>query len=182
MYLKSSRVAMATFLAPQHRGESMTDSFVIWMSSTLQSPNVENNEIFRHMGFSPPQLLDSPQETRRHDLQACESRLGRTRRRPRSTSSEPRSSVRPLAAEAGSTSGADTPPPPVPPPPAPPPPVPPPAEHLLEIVLPIIVTAPVAANAPPQRISAELSRLMLVCARISPSNNVPEPRVAELPT
>src|SRR5579863_9578526 len=66
MYLKSRRIAMATFLAPQHRGESMTDSFGMSMSSTLQSPNVENNEIFRHMNFNPPQLLDSPRETRRH--------------------------------------------------------------------------------------------------------------------
>src|ERR1700720_2781495 len=128
--------------------------------------------------------------------QASELSLGCTRIRPRRTSSEPRNSVRALAAEAGSTSGADM-SPPVPPPEPPlklPPlkpllpwsltPLPrlPRPEQLLEIELPIIVTAPVSAIALPQRILAELSRLTLASARIFPSNNVPEPSVAELPT
>ena len=63
---------MATFLAPQHRGESMTDSFVISMSSTLQLPYVENNEISAAAGLAAG-------NTAAHGLQACESRLGRTR-------------------------------------------------------------------------------------------------------
>jgi hypothetical protein len=47
----------------------------------------------------------------RHRPQASDLRFGCTRKRLRRTSSEPRSSVRALAAEAGSISGADVPPP-----------------------------------------------------------------------
>ena len=54
--------------------------------------------------------------------------------------------------------------------------------QLSEMVLPIIVTAPVNAIARPHRIFAVLSRLMDKSAIILPANNVLEPRVAELPT
>ena len=51
-----------------------------------------------------------------------------------------------------------------------------------EIVLVSNVTAPVFAQAAPQVIFAAVSSVMLVCARMSPVNDVPVPSVAELPT
>ena len=52
----------------------------------------------------------------------------------------------------------------------------------MEIVFVFIVTAPVSAKALPHAIVAPVFREMLSCARIFPSNAVPLPRVAELPT
>jgi hypothetical protein len=45
-----------------------------------------------------------------------------------------------------------------------------------------MVTAPVFAKAPPQPSDTPVLRVMLVLARMLPSNPVPVPRVAELPT
>ena len=50
------------------------------------------------------------------------------------------------------------------------------------IVLPCSVTAPFRASALPQVIVAPVFKLMLVSARIFPSNAVLVPSVAELPT
>ena len=44
------------------------------------------------------------------------------------------------------------------------------------------VTAPFCAKAAPQLICAPVSSAMLVSARMSPTNAVPVPSVAELPT
>src|ERR1700737_3288315 len=66
-------------------------------------------------------------------------------------------------------------------PPPPPPPAPPIRLHNV-IVLVSSVTAPVCAQAAPQRMLALVFRVMLVCARMSPANDVVVPSVAELPT
>jgi hypothetical protein len=50
------------------------------------------------------------------------------------------------------------------------------------ILLLFSVTAPLIARALPQPMLAPLFRVMLVSARIFPWNEVPVPRVAELPT
>ena len=52
----------------------------------------------------------------------------------------------------------------------------------LVMVLVSIVTAPFLAKALPQVILAPVFRVMLVSARMFPSNLVPVPRVAEVPT
>jgi hypothetical protein len=52
----------------------------------------------------------------------------------------------------------------------------------MEMVLWSIVTAPVLAKALPQPIVAPVVSVMLVLARIFPSNEVPVPRVAETGT
>jgi hypothetical protein len=52
----------------------------------------------------------------------------------------------------------------------------------METVLVSIVTAPVWANARPHSSVAPVSSVMLVSARIFPSNDVVVSRVAELPT
>ena len=64
-------------------------------------------------------------------------------------------------------------------PPAPPDP---PMRLHNEMVLVSSVTAPVCAQAAPQVIVAPVFRVMLVCARMSPANDVVVPSVAELPT
>src|ERR1700682_2470899 len=72
---------------------------------------------------------------------------------------------------------------PTPPPPPPPAPAPPLLMRLHNvIVLVSSVTAPVWAQAAPQIILAFVFRVMLVCARMSPANDVVVPSVAELPT
>ena len=78
----------------------------------------------------------------------------------------------------GSGVGTDVPPPPLKPPPVVAVVLPQP----MEMVLVSIVTAPFSARALPQPMVAPVFSVMLVSARIFPSNEVVVPRVAELPT
>ena len=53
---------------------------------------------------------------------------------------------------------------------------------MVETVLVSMLTAPFRASAPPQLTVAPVSSVMLASAMMSPSNSVPVPSVAELPT
>lgn len=59
---------------------------------------------------------------------------------------------------------------------------PPAAQPLMDTLFVSIVTAPFCAKALPHVISAPVSKVILVSARIFPAKSVLVPRVAELPT